>query len=441
MRLFRLSARLLFVHGLAAVLVVAPLGLRAAPVATGGPLLRLPEAKSDESPQGVAFRAGVQALLLDKDKPSVARGHFERALKLDKGYVPAVLGMAAVAQVEGRSAQVESWLQQAEKLEPGAPEVHLAWGRYHVGQGRLAQAEKSFLQARDRAPRTIPPLLELGDLYLKSPTHRKQALEAFRAAVEIDPANGHAQFGLGVAAAANGERETALAALDKAAKLEPRDPEPQRLIGRLWLEAGRPDDALAAFDGALKRQPSYLPSMLDRVDALAALRRWPLALEQLAQARRIAPKAAAVSLKQADVHQASGQFAAAKAEYLKTIELAPRDPLAYNNLAWMTVESKGDARQAVTWARQAVALAPGSAPFHDTLGWALRAAGDLPAASASLAKAIEIEPNMAGYHFHLGVIRAEMKQPAAARAALEKALALNPRLPQSDEARSLLKTL
>ncbi|HEY0953339.1 MAG TPA: tetratricopeptide repeat protein [Roseateles sp.] len=431
----------MFTHGLAVVLVLAPFGAMAAPVVTGGPLLRLPDAKSDESPQGVAFRAGVQALLLEKGKPSVARGHFERALKIDGRYVPAVLGMAAVAQAEGRSSQVESWLQQAEKLEPGAPEVHLAWGRYHQGQGRLAQAEKSFLQARERAPRTIPPLLELGDLYLKSPHHRKQALEAFRAAVELAPANGHAQFGLGAAAAANGEREMALAALDKASNLEPRDPEPPRLIGRLWLEAGRFDEALAAFDGALKRQPAYLPAMLDRVDALAAQRRWPLALEQLAQARRIAPKAAAVALKFADVHQASGQFVAAKAEYLKAIELGPRDPLAYNNLAWMTVESKGDARQAVAWARQAVALAPGSAPFHDTLGWALRAAGDLPAASASLAKAVEMEPNMAGYHFHLGVIKAELKQPAAARAALEKALALDPKLSQSNEARALLKTL
>jgi Flp pilus assembly protein TadD len=98
-------------------------------------------------------------------------------------------------------------------------------------------------------------------------------------------------------------------------------------------------------------------------------------------------------------------------------------------------------KKAVEWARQAVALAPQSSVFHDTLGWAERAAGNLPGGIASLRRAIELDPKVAGYHYHLGVLHSDNQQPAEARAALRKALELDPRLPEARQAQQLLKAL
>ena len=123
------------------------------------------------------------------------------------------------------------------------------------------------------------------------------------------------------------------------------------------------------------------------------------------------------------------------------VELDARYPLAYNNLAWMTVARNGDTKKAVAWASKAVELSPKSSPLHDTLGWAQRANGDLAGAQKSLQRAIDLEPKVAAYHFHLGLVQRDLKQTAAARSSLQRALELDSKLPQADEARRAIKEL
>ncbi|MBX3634163.1 MAG: tetratricopeptide repeat protein [Rubrivivax sp.] len=413
-------------------------GVQAAPLNADGQSFRSAAAQA-ESPAGREHRAGIQAQL-NGDVPA-ARRHFEAALKIDARHVPALVGLAAVAQAEGRRDEIERHLRDAERADPNSPLLHLAWGRHLVASGQFQRAEQSLVKARDLAPNALPPLLELGDLYLRSPAKRADAVRSFGAAVKLQPGNARAQYGLGVASAAAGRRDEALAALARAAELAPRDPAPHRAIGRLQLEAGAAEPALAAFDEALRRAPGFVPPMLDRVDALAALGRLPDAVTQLQAAERAAPQSPEVQLKFGDVHQTAQRWAEAEPRYLKTIELAPGNPLAYNNLAWMTVARGGDAARAVELARKAVELSPRSSPFHDTLGWAQRAAGDLAGAEASLRRAIELEPGVAGYHYHLGVVLADTKRAGPARAALQRSLELARQGPQADEARRLLASL
>jgi tetratricopeptide (TPR) repeat protein len=433
----------------AALLVLQP--LQAAPIdARGGqaaagtppaqqPALAPPASATPESPQAAEFRAGIQAQL--RGDPKGAKTHFDAAVKIDPKYVPALLGLAGLAQAQGQAAQVESYLQQAERAAPKAPEVHLARGRYLKSKGQFERAEKSFLQARELGPKLIPPLLELGDLYLAHPGRGAAALEAYRAAAALDAGNAAAQYGLGAALATTGQRNEALQAFGRAAELVPKDPAPLRATGRLQLEAKQPALALDAFDRGLARQPGFAALMLDRTDALAQLARWDDALAQLTTAEKLAGSSLQIHVKRGDVLQGAQRWEPAQASYLAAIDMAPTNPIAYNNLAWMTLERKGDAHKAVAWARKAVSLSPRSSPFHDTLGWALRAAGDAPGAQASLKQAIALEPNVAGYHLHLGQAQAEAGQPAAARASLQKAIELDPKGGSADEARRLLKGL
>jgi tetratricopeptide (TPR) repeat protein len=420
------------------VALVAPLsGATAAPLVQDG----RPGAATapEETPAAREFRAGVQAQI--NGDMAAARAKFEAALKLDPSYAPAMIGMAGVAQSEGNADQVEQYLKRAESVSPKSPDVQLAWGRYYLGKGQNAQAERSFMKARELAPRTIPPLLELGEIYLRTPGRASDALRMFRAAAELDVNNRFVQYGLGIALAAAGKRGEAITALEKAATLAPKDPAPLRAIGRLYLESGDLNKALAAFDRGLARQPQFVPLMLDRGDVLARLNRNDEAITQVMAAEKLAPESVEVQVRLADTLQNAKRYPEAEKAYLKAIALAPKNPLAYNNLAWMEVSRNGNATRAVELATKAVELSPKSSPLYDTLGWAQRAAGDLTGAQASLKRAIELEPNVAVYHYHLGIVQRDGKQNAAARASLQRALELDAKLPQADEARKILKEL
>lgn len=392
-----------------------------------------------DTPAAREFRAGIQAQL--KGDIKAARTRFEAALKINPNYAPALIGLAGVAQAQGNGQQVEQYLQRAQLSNPKSPDVYLAWGRYFMGSNQMEKAEKSFLTARELAPKTIPPLLELGEVYIRTPGRAADAMRMYRAAVSLDNKNKFAQYGLGIAAAAAGQREIALKALETASELAPNDPAAPRAIGLLYLETGDLNKALAAFDRGLARQPQFLPLMLDRGEVLARLNRVNDAVAQFAAAEKIAPKSAEVQFRLADVLQGAQRWDEAQNAYLKAIALDPNNPLAYNNLAWMTVARNGDAKKAVEWARKAVELSPKSSPLYDTLGWAQRAAGDLAGAQASLQRAIELEPKVAAYYFHLGVVQRDLKQAAAARGSLQRALELDPKLPQAEEARRMLKDL
>jgi len=384
-----------------------------------------PASEANEAPAAQAFREGLQALI--NNKPDEARKAFDSSLKLDPKHVPALLGMATLDLSGRRNKEARSWLARAEAAAPQSAEVHLAWGRFHLAEKRPTDAEQSLQKAIALNPQAVPARLELGDLYLAQPGRAADALKAFQATAALAPDNRFALYGLGASAALNGKVEEALLAFQRCTELTPKDPAPWRAIGRLHLERGAVDKALAAFDSGLQRLPDFLPLMLDRVDALGGLRRWDDALKQLQAAAKADPKSADVLLKRADVLQGMQRWSDAERAYLDTIERAPAQPLAYNNLAWMTlVRGGGDAKKAVDWARKAVSLSPRSSPFHDTLGWAERAAGRLDAAAASLQKAIALEGNVAGYHLHLGIVRAEQNQKAAARSSLERAIALDP---------------
>lgn len=390
-----------------------------------------------ESRANAEFRKGVDASL--KSKNAVARSHFLAALKQDQKFAPAMVGLADLAQRERDPAQAEKYLKQAESVAPQAAEVHLGWGRFHLGAGQFDRAERSFKRARELKPKSVTPLLELGDLYLRDALRRGEAVQSFAAAVALEPENKFAVYSHGVALAAMGRRDDAFRAFEKAAALAPQDLAPLRASGRLHLEAGNADKALKEFDRGLKREPKFVPLMLDRSDALIHQGKWADAISQLLTASQAVPASAEVRVKLGDAYQGAQRWDDARAAYAKAIELDGKNPLAHNNLAWMLVHQGGSPKVAVESAKKAVSLAPRSAPYLDTLGWAQRAAGDLQAASDSLRRATEIEPKVAEFQFHYGVVLVELKRPAQARSALSRAL--DPQFPKANEARELLRSL
>lgn len=393
--------------------LLAALAMASSPATHAGPmglkdmnLVKPPKAAPD-TPAAQAFRKGVAALM--KQRTAAARDAFREALRLDPDYVPAMTGLADIAAREGDLDGARKMLTQAEAVRPKAADVHVAWGRLHLKAKVFAAAEKSFQQAHKLQPNSVVPLLELGQLLMTAQGRQAEAMATLETARQLAPTNKHVLYAYGTAAALAGQGAKAVATFEQLAASLPNDPEPLRALGRMHLEQNDAAKALAAFERALKLQPQRIDLMLDRTDALARAGKWQDALVQSRATVKAAPKLADAHLKLGDVLQEMKQWKEARTAYLAAIKLEPRHALAHNNLAWMTLREGGPAGDAVNYARQAVALSPGSAPFLDTLGWAERASGNLAAADATLRKAIQIEPNNPEFKQHRDTVLAELR--------------------------------
>lgn len=91
-------------------------------------------------------------------------------------------------------------------------------------------------------------------------TYRKigrsdKALDAYRKALELDPENGLAYFGLGIVHASRAEDELAFASYQRALELDPNSGEVYTNIGALHARRGESELAIAAYQKAIELDP------------------------------------------------------------------------------------------------------------------------------------------------------------------------------------------
>ena len=77
-------------------------------------------------------------------------------------------------------------------------------------------------------------------------------------------------------------------------------------------------------------------------------------------------------------------------DYEAVLALAPRNPRALNNLAWLMLAGNSD--KAVELAERALSVAPDDANVHDTVGWALVESGQIQRGIVFLRRALQGRP-------------------------------------------------
>ena len=132
--------------------------------------------------------------------------------------------------------------------------------------------------------------------------------------------------------------------------------------------------------------------------------------------------------------QKKGRLADSAAEWQRTVEANPEDPLARDNfgMVLLLLGRRESAAEQIGKARElrlksAVEAAPAQAEPHIELGELLRQAGRLDEALAQFRKAVAVEPENAAAHCDLGNILAAQGKPDEALNEYERALALDGR--------------
>ncbi len=195
---------------------------------------------------------------------------------------------------------------------------------------------------------------------------------------------------LGIAAMETGKADSARHWLNEAIGAG-NDREALIRLGRLDAVQGDPQSALQRFNAILSRKPDDVAALLERGAAHAML----------------------------------GDTAAARADLDRAIELAPRDPVAWNSRGFHLHAANGRHEKAIADYDRAIKFDPNYSFAFNNRGWSYFKLGDLQKAKKNIGIAARKRPNNPFIHRNLALIELEQGDTVKACADLRKALDLN----------------
>lgn len=139
--------------------------------------------------------------------------------------------------------------------------------------------------------------------------------------------------------------------------------------------------------------------------------------------------------------ETTGDGEGALAAYARALELAPNNPVALNNLAYVTLRVRHDATAALPLAERAAKLAPQQAAVADTFGWVLHHVGRSREGAVWLKRAVDRAPDRAEIRLHAAVVFAAAGRTEAATQELRAALLLDAALASRAEVATLRQQL
>ncbi|MFN7943030.1 MAG: tetratricopeptide repeat protein [Thermoanaerobaculia bacterium] len=230
----------------------------------------------------------------ERSRPAEALPHLQEAVRIRPGYGEAHTNLGRALFLLGRVDEAGTQFERANALQPGDPVAlnNLAFTR--LRQGELAQAERWYRLALERAPDWAELNRQMAVLLLleERPEEARPHLDR---AVDLDPGNpAYRELQAGAAGADPAaivalrrqlgalHREIALALLRKrrptaardhyarAIALDPADAESLNDLGYLLLLDGRWDEAIARLEAAVRLRPDLALARDNLADALRA---------------------------------------------------------------------------------------------------------------------------------------------------------------------------
>ena len=324
--------------------------------------------------------------------------------------------------------------------------------------GRLAEAEKNYLQILKAQPKHFDSLHLLGVIYHQRGKHA-EAVRQIDVALKIDPKVAFAHNNRGIALKELRRFDEALASYDRAIALKPDYAEAFYNRGIALQELKQDDEALASYDEALVFKASYAEAFNNRGNALQALKRLEEAVASYDKALTLEPdyaeafsnrgnalqklkrfdqalasydKALSLTSDYADAFYNRGlalqelkRFEEALASYDKTLTLKPDYAEAFSNRGLVLQELKRF-DEALVSCDKALALKPDYAEAFSNRSLALKELKRLDEAMASCDEAIALKPDYAEAFSNRGNILQELKRLDEALASYDKALTLKP---------------
>jgi tetratricopeptide (TPR) repeat protein len=323
------------------------------------------------------------------------------------GYALRAISLMARKQYPAAEQDARKAMEVAPQSAPG----YLQMGNLRTLELKSSEAETWYKQALSRDPNSVDALRGLMNIYLAQ-KHPEKAIATAKAQIAAAPNNTVFYDLLGSALLAQknyGEAETAL---KKAVEINKNNWDAYAKLGQAQTSKGAVDEALATYNAGAAANP-MVPVF---------------------------------QLLMGGVYETKHDLEKAKNAYQTALQIKPEDPSASNNLAYVLLETNGNADIALQLAQTARRGLPESSNVADTLGWAFYQKGVYQSAISMFQEAIKLaaknkEADSAVYHYHLGMAYAKSEQPALARQHFERVLKIDPKYSDAEDVKKQLAQL
>jgi cytochrome c-type biogenesis protein CcmH/NrfG/TolB-like protein len=241
---------------------------------------------------------------------------------------------------------------------------------------RLTEDETRRLEEAARPTKTLRAFQQYVSgrvaMLAGTPEGHDAAADMFARAIDIDSAFVVAQYALGAAHQALGNRWKAAAQFRASTQLDPLYPEPYKALGDLFLAAPRRlfDQAVEAYSKAIELRPFYADAYVGLGDAKAA----------------------------------KGDVDGAVAAYQQALVHNPLNPRMYASLGKIYFSEKGQYFEAVKVYKRAIELDPNFLEARLGLGEVYEDKGLYKEAIAEYQRAVELDEKHTGARYNLALV-------------------------------------
>ena len=420
---------------------------------------------------GDPFASQALALFAMQEKRyGVAEGYYQEILVQHADYLPVLLKLAALKQLEGDKAAVIDYLERAMETNPAAYQPRLVLARLYLSKGRPEKVAV-VLNGLDEGGENAEVLHVAGLAQLaEEDYHSAQA--SFEKLLQLKPDTAAGHYLLARAYEGAGRHELVESGLRQAIALAPEYIEPRVALARLslkkkdtqtfeeqltqletlapqspviWslqlarakLKGDKPGE-LAIYEKAFQQRPSTSTVLglagqkISRGDTQGAQGLYQSWIDAN-------PEDVAARMALANIQIKEGDTALAIDQYQRILGHEANNLVALNNLAWFLRDS--NAGQALEYAKRAVEIDGESAAIQDTLAMTLLAAGQINEAKSAIARALGKTPDNASMRYHRVRINLALDQKSSAISELKRLLKNEQQFPERGEAEALMKRL
>ncbi len=211
-------------------------------------------------PEDPAILAMVGTVFAVSDDKPEARKYFNKVLEIKPGYVPVVMSLARVEELDGHLEKAESLYKGIAGPEATNVAPMLALARLAGKQGDQEAMLDWLQKARKQAPQDIKPRMILAEYYLRN-RQAEKADTVVKEALKVAP---HQDALLTLQAKvlmARGQYNEALSTLIDLITRYPGSVHPRVLLGEVYLRLGQTSNARRQLELALEKQPYSVPAL------------------------------------------------------------------------------------------------------------------------------------------------------------------------------------